>query len=77
MTDPKRIDLTLRKLGELWALQPDFRFGLLVRSLPPKGEGIDFSNAGMTRLAVFEDERWEKWIDGALAKAKSKKVEPG
>ena len=73
--DPARIGRILQKLGELWSLKPDLRFGQLVRNLPPGDvEKIDFAHAGMTELAVFEDDRWEQWIDRALEQARKKQA---
>lgn len=55
MRNPSRIYPLLNKLGDIWCLNPDLRFGQLVEVIKAKNK--------KTNLFNIEDEEFEKLLD--------------
>ena len=65
MRNPARIKLVLDKLAELWAMQPDTRFGQLIYNLSRS------ENGAPTDIFVPEDTFWLKCIESHIERLKS------
>ena len=58
MRDPERIDLFLKKFGELWKEVPDWRFGQLVDNV------MDFAeHEGAPNIFYIEEDDFQYYMD--------------